>query len=93
MSPPGPVEPAESQRAPRGGGITGLPFLLRAIRFDRAQRSKRCVPIVASQELDMLQDIPSFEALGSSSPVDAFRLSRGVWASLKSWNNSTRRRS
>ena len=39
--------------------MTGLPFLLRAIRFDRAQRSKRCVPIVASLELDMLQDIPT----------------------------------
>ncbi|MGY4317446.1 RimJ/RimL family protein N-acetyltransferase [Bradyrhizobium sp. JR3.5] len=39
--------------------MTGLPFLLRAFDFDRAQRSKRCVPIVASQELDMLQDIPT----------------------------------
>ena len=38
-------------------------------------------------------ELHRFEALGSSSPVDAFRLSRGVWASLKSWNNSTRRRS
>ena len=32
-----------------------------------------------------------FEALGSSTPVDCFRLTRGVWASLKSWGNSTRR--
>jgi RimJ/RimL family protein N-acetyltransferase len=32
-----------------------------------------------------------FEAIGSSTPVDCFRLSRGVWASLKNWNNSTRR--
>ena len=38
-------------------------------------------------------ELHRFEALGSSSPVDAFRLSRGVWASLKSWNNSTRRES
>jgi RimJ/RimL family protein N-acetyltransferase len=32
-----------------------------------------------------------FEALGSSTPVDCFRLSRGVWASLKNWSSSTRR--
>jgi RimJ/RimL family protein N-acetyltransferase len=32
-----------------------------------------------------------FEALGSSTPVDCFRLSRGVWASLKNWGSSTRR--
>src|ERR1700744_2330545 len=31
-----------------------------------------------------------FEALGSSTPVDCFRLSRGVWSSLKNWNSSTR---
>jgi RimJ/RimL family protein N-acetyltransferase len=31
------------------------------------------------------------EALGSSTPVDRFRLSRGVWSSLKSWASSTRR--
>src|SRR5579871_3455887 len=38
-------------------------------------------------------ELHRFEALGSSSPVDAFRLSRGVWASLKSWNSSKRRES
>jgi len=32
-----------------------------------------------------------FEALGSSTPVDCFRLSRGVWSSLKNWGSSTRR--
>jgi RimJ/RimL family protein N-acetyltransferase len=32
-----------------------------------------------------------FEALGSSTPVDCFRLSRGVWSSLKNWGNSVRR--
>jgi RimJ/RimL family protein N-acetyltransferase len=32
-----------------------------------------------------------FEALGSSTPVDCFRLSRGVWSSLKHWSNSVRR--
>jgi len=32
-----------------------------------------------------------FEALGSSTPVDCFRLSRGVWSSLKNWGHSTRR--
>ncbi len=32
-----------------------------------------------------------FEALGSSSPVDCFRLSRGVWSSLKDWTKSTKR--
>jgi RimJ/RimL family protein N-acetyltransferase len=32
-----------------------------------------------------------FEAIGSSTPVDCFRLSRGVWSSLKNWGTSTRR--
>ena len=36
-------------------------------------------------------ELHRFEALGSSTPVDCFRLSRGVWASLKSWGNSIRR--
>ncbi|MHC2592421.1 RimJ/RimL family protein N-acetyltransferase [Bradyrhizobium ottawaense] len=31
-----------------------------------------------------------FLALGSSTPVDCFRLSRGVWASLKSWSSARR---
>ncbi len=35
-------------------------------------------------------ELHRFEALGSSSPVDRFRLSRGVWTSLKNWSNSTR---
>ena len=30
-------------------------------------------------------------ALGSSTPVDRFKLKRRVWASLKNWGNSTRR--
>ncbi len=37
-------------------------------------------------------ELHRFEALGSSSPVDCFRLSRGVWASLKNWSSSTRRK-
>jgi len=32
-----------------------------------------------------------FEALGSSTPVDCFRLNRSVWSSLKHWGTSTRR--
>jgi RimJ/RimL family protein N-acetyltransferase len=36
-------------------------------------------------------ELHRFEALGSSTPVDRFRLTRGVWSSLKSWSNSTRR--
>jgi RimJ/RimL family protein N-acetyltransferase len=36
-------------------------------------------------------ELHRFEALGSSTPVDCFRLSRGVWSSLKSWGNSRRR--
>ena len=36
-------------------------------------------------------ELHRFEALGSSTPVVCFRLTRGVWASLKSWGNSTRR--
>ena len=36
-------------------------------------------------------ELHRFEALGSSTPVDCFRLSRGVWSSLKNWSSSTRR--
>jgi len=36
-------------------------------------------------------ELHRFEALGSSTPVDCFRLTRSVWASLKNWGNSTRR--
>jgi RimJ/RimL family protein N-acetyltransferase len=35
-------------------------------------------------------ELHRFEALGSSTPVDCFRLSRSVWSSLKNWGNSTR---
>ena len=35
-------------------------------------------------------ELHRFEALGSSTPVDCFRLSRGVWSSLKNWSSSTR---
>lgn len=36
-------------------------------------------------------ELHRFEALGSSTPVDCFRLSRSVWSSLKNWSSSTRR--
>jgi RimJ/RimL family protein N-acetyltransferase len=36
-------------------------------------------------------ELHRFEALGSSTPVDRFRLSRGVWSSLKNWASTTRR--
>ncbi len=36
-------------------------------------------------------ELHRFEALGSSTPVDCFRLNRGVWSSLKNWGSSTRR--
>ena len=36
-------------------------------------------------------ELHRFEALGSSSPVDCFRLSRSVWSSLKNWTSSSRR--
>lgn len=36
-------------------------------------------------------ELHRFESLGSSTPVDCFRLTRGVWASLKNWGSSTRR--
>jgi RimJ/RimL family protein N-acetyltransferase len=36
-------------------------------------------------------ELHRFEALGSSTPVDCFRLSRGVWSSLKNWTSTTRR--
>jgi len=36
-------------------------------------------------------ELHRFEALGSSTPVDRFRLSRGVWSSLKNWASPTRR--
>ena len=35
-------------------------------------------------------ELHRFEALGGSTPVDRFRLSRGVWSSLKNWNTTTR---
>jgi RimJ/RimL family protein N-acetyltransferase len=35
-------------------------------------------------------ELHRFHALGSSTPVDCFRLSRGVWSSLKSWNSARR---
>jgi RimJ/RimL family protein N-acetyltransferase len=37
-------------------------------------------------------ELHRFESLGSSAPVDCFRLTRGVWASLKNWSRSTRRK-
>lgn len=36
-------------------------------------------------------ELHRFEVIGSSAPVDAFRLTRGVWASLKAWANAGRR--
>ena len=36
-------------------------------------------------------ELHRFEALGSSAPVDRFRLSRSVWSSLKNWANATKR--
>jgi len=36
-------------------------------------------------------ELHRFEALGSSTPVDCFRLNRGVWSLLKNWGSSTRR--
>ena len=36
-------------------------------------------------------ELHRFESIGSSAPVDSFRLTRGVWASLKNWGSSTRR--
>jgi RimJ/RimL family protein N-acetyltransferase len=36
-------------------------------------------------------ELHRFEAIGSSTPVDCFRLSRSVWSSLKNWATSTRR--
>ncbi|MGJ4940774.1 GNAT family N-acetyltransferase [Bradyrhizobium sp. HKCCYLS1011] len=36
-------------------------------------------------------ELHRFEVLGSSAPVDAFRLSRNVWASLKTWASAARR--
>lgn len=36
-------------------------------------------------------ELHRFTALGSSTPVDCFKLERGVWSSLKTWSNVTRR--
>ena len=36
-------------------------------------------------------ELHRFESLGSSTPVDCFRLTRSIWASLKNWSSSTRR--
>ena len=35
-------------------------------------------------------ELHRFEALGCSTPVDRFRLSRSVWSSLKHWGSSVR---
>jgi len=35
-------------------------------------------------------ELHRFEALGCSTPVDSFRLARGVWSSLKSWSSARR---
>jgi RimJ/RimL family protein N-acetyltransferase len=37
-------------------------------------------------------ELHRFESLGSSTPVDCFRLTRSIWASLKNWSSSTRRK-
>jgi len=36
-------------------------------------------------------ELHRFEALGSSTPVDRFRLSRRVWSSLRKWSSAKRR--
>jgi len=36
-------------------------------------------------------ELHRFEALGSSTPVDCFRLSRGVWSSLKNWASAAKK--
>jgi RimJ/RimL family protein N-acetyltransferase len=36
-------------------------------------------------------ELHRFLALGSSTPVDCFKLDRAVWSSIKSWRNSMRR--
>ncbi|HVV41448.1 MAG TPA: GNAT family N-acetyltransferase [Nitrobacter sp.] len=36
-------------------------------------------------------ELHRFTALGSSTPVDRFRLTRGVWSSLKHWGSAARR--
>jgi RimJ/RimL family protein N-acetyltransferase len=35
-------------------------------------------------------ELHRFLALGSSTPVDCFKLERSVWSSIRNWNNSTR---
>lgn len=35
-------------------------------------------------------ELNRFLALGSSTPVDCFRLERSVWSSIRNWSNSTR---
>ena len=37
-------------------------------------------------------ELHRFQSLGSSTPVDCFRLTRSVWASLRNWGSSTMRR-
>ena len=36
-------------------------------------------------------ELHRFVALGSSTPVDCFKLTRGVWSSLRQWSPTTRR--
>ena len=37
-------------------------------------------------------ELHRFEAISSSTPVDCFRLTRGVWSSLRSWSATRRDR-
>lgn len=36
-------------------------------------------------------ELHRYDALGSSTPVDCFRLGRSVWSSLRNWSSTTRR--
>ena len=77
------------------GRARGDRFLLRGVRrrSPALRRAGRQPPSRNILEKCGFQwsgvELHRFEALGSSTPVDCFRLTRSVWASLKNWSSST----
>jgi len=80
------------------GRTRGDRFLLRGVRCRAPDLGRpRCQPVLAQTSWRNAGfqwsgvELHRFEALGSSTPVDRFRLTRSVWSSLKNWGSSTRR--
>ena len=61
------------------------------VHLDRYEQLRPKDPFAEAWRAKLYVELHRFEALGSSTPVDRFRLTRGVWSSLKNWGSSTRR--